>query len=92
MSTAPGAPEKTVAEQEAQRAAEQEALRNVRQLTDRLEQEQQAQRRLSRYAWPIVVVAVAAVGYVAYTLYDRTSSVPPSGRIEVPPKVVVPQK
>ena len=92
MTTRPDMSQQTVAEQETQRAAEQEALRNVRRLTDLLEQEQRARQRFQRTAWLVGVIAVIVFGLVVYALYMRTTSVPPSSRIEVPPKVTLPQK
>ena len=88
----PVSSEPNVAEREAQRAAEQEALRNVRRLTDELEQEQRERRRMMKWGWVIAAVAVAGLLYVLVSIYSKARSVPLPARIDVPGKVVLPQK
>lgn len=83
---------RTVAEQEAQRAAEQEALRNVRHLTDELEREQRERKRFANWGWVVAAIGVLALAYAVFEFYVRSASVPPAGKIEIPGKVVVPAK
>lgn len=92
MDPLPAGSEPTVAEREAQRAAEQEALRNVRRLTDELEREQRDRRRMAKWGWVIAAIAVAGLLYVLVSIYVKARSVPPPAKIEVPGKVVVPPK
>jgi cell division septal protein FtsQ len=92
MTRESGGAEKTVAEAEAQRAAEQEALRKVRHLTDELEAEQRARRRLQRWALLIGALALLGIVYVAVAIYLKATSAPPPAKIEIPGTVVVPSK
>lgn len=92
MTREPGGAQRTVAEEEAQRAAEQEALRKVRHLTDELEGEQRLRRRLQRWALLIGALALLGIVYVAVAIYLKATSAPAPARIEIPGKVVVPPK
>ena len=95
MATQPGTHERTVAELEAQRAAEQDALRNVRNLTERLEGEQRDRRRLQRQALTVaglvVVILVLTFFYTRYFGGPRPD-VPKQQPITVPEKVELPRK
>lgn len=84
--------ELTVAEREAQRLAEQEALRNVRKLTDDLEREQRDRRKLQKLGLAVAALALLALAYAFVSIYVRSTTAPPAPKIEVPGKVVVPQK
>lgn len=84
--------ELSVAEREAQRLAEQEALRNVRKLTDELEQEQREKRKLQKWGLLVAVIALLALFYAFVTVYLKSKSAPPAQKIEVPGKIVLPQK
>jgi hypothetical protein len=95
MATQPGTHERTVAEVEAQRAAEQDALRNVRKLTESLESEQLEQRRLRRRALKaaglVALILVLAFLYTRYYVVSPTA-VPKQQPITVPEKVELPRK
>jgi len=84
--------EVSVAEREAQRIAEQEALRNVRKLTDDLEQEQRDKRKLQKWGLLVAVIALLALAYAFVSVYVKSKTTPPPQKIEVPGKIVLPQK
>lgn len=84
--------EVSVAEREAQRIAEQEALRNVRKLTDDLEQEQRDKRRLQKWGLLVAAIALLALLYAFVSVYLKSKTAPPVQKIEVPGKIVLPQK
>lgn len=95
MATQPGTHERSVAELESQRTAEQDALRNVRKLTERLESEQRDRRRLQRRALQAVgLVAVILVLAFVYSRYfgSPPQDVPKQQPIKVPEKVELPRK
>lgn len=83
--------EPSVAEREAQREAEQQALRNVRRLTDELEGEQRERRRMQRWGWIVAALAIAGLIYVVVSIYVKAKNAPPPSKIEVPSKIDVPQ-
>lgn len=84
--------ELSVAEREAQRIAEQEALRNVRKLTDDLEREQRDRRRLQKWGLLVAAIALLALAYAFVSVYVKSRTAPPPQKIEVPGKIVLPQK
>ncbi len=84
--------EPTAAEREAQRAAEQEALRNVRKVTEGLEQELREQHRLQKWGFAIGAVALAVLLYVLVSVYVKGRTAPPPTKIEVPAKIELPKK
>lgn len=84
--------ELSVAEREAQRLAEQEALRNVRKLTDDLEREQRDRRRLQKWGLLVGVIALLALLYAFISVYVKSSTTPPPQKIEVPAKIELPKK
>lgn len=92
MANGHGDRERSAAEVEAQRAAEREALRNVRKLTDSLEEEQRAQRRLQKWGIAIGALALAVLLYLLVSVFVKGRTAPPPTKIEVPGKVVLPQK
>ena len=92
MANQPGDSEPTAAEREAQRAAEQEALRKVRKLTDSLEEEQRAKRRLQKWGLLIAALALVVLLYAFVSVYLKSQSAPPAKKIDVPGKIVLPQK
>jgi len=81
-----------VAEREAQRVAEQEALRKVRRLTDDLEKEQRDRRKLQKWGLLAAVIALLVLVYAFVSVYVKGTTAPPAQRIEVPAKIVLPQK
>ena len=76
MAEVPGQRERTVAELEAQRAAEQEALRKVRRLTDELEEAQRSKQRLKKSLLRTAVLLLAAFGlpYLGYWIYGLATA------------------
>lgn len=84
--------ELSVAEREAQRIAEQEALRNVRKLTDDLEKEQRDRRRMQKWGLLAAVIALLVLLYAFVSVYLKSSTAPAPQKIEVPGKIVLPRK
>ena len=69
------------------------ALRKVRKLVDKLEDEETARRRLEKRALIIGAVAVAAIaGWFAFTMIERDGNFDRGQTIQLPDKVVVPKK
>ena len=89
-----GEREPTVAEREAQRAAEQEALRNVRRLTDQLEATQRSEDRLRRRGLKIAAAAIVVALVLLFAVFAERSSTqrPQQERISVPEKIELPRK
>lgn len=92
MASQSGDFEPGVAERETQRAAEQEALRNVRSLTDALEKEQRERRRLQKWGLVVAALALLALLYAFASVYLKGQGTAPAKPIEVPGKVVLPKK
>ena len=92
MANQSGDSELSAAEREAQRAAEQEALRKVRKLTDNLEEEQRTRRKTQRWGLLVAGVALLAVLIAFGVVYLKSKQAPPVERIEVPAKIVLPKK
>lgn len=92
MANRAGEREPTAAEQEAQRAAEQAALRNVRQLTDSLEAEERSRRRLQKWGFAVGALALAVLVYFFVAVYVKGRTAPPPTKIEVPAKIELPKK
>jgi cell division protein FtsL len=84
--------ELTVAEREAQRIAEQEALRNVRKLTDALEEEQRERRKWQKWGLLIGVIAVLVLVFAFVSVYVKSRTAPPPQKIDVPAKIELPKK
>jgi hypothetical protein len=82
-------PESATRGDEAQRALERKALRNVRNLVDKLEDEQRAQSKTTlRFAAGAVVVALAVAGIVFFTMGGTKS---PSPTVVSQPAKAVPR-
>ncbi len=92
MANPAGEREPTAAEQEAQRAAEQAALRKVRKLTDHLEAEERSRRRLQKWGLALGALALAVLAYFLVAVYVKGRTAPPATKIEVPAKIELPKK
>jgi hypothetical protein len=92
MANQPDETEQSEAARKVQRVAEQEALRKVRKLTDDLEEEQRTRRRTQRWGLVVAGVALLAVLIALGVVYLKGRNAPPAEKIEVPAKIVLPQK
>ena len=84
--------EQSMAAREAQRVAEQEALRKVRKLTDELEAEQRARSKTQKWGLLVAGAALLALLIAFGVVYLKGKNAPPAEKIEVPAKIVLPKK